>query len=277
MPKPLSMRYRKYKPSLLLKPYVYDYFLWDSEALSVPFEITSPANCYFALIFNYETPYQLFNNIHQGSRLPQSFLSGQSSATYTLRLSGRIGMAGVIFQGSAFQNLFPVPHPLEFLDDRVDLHNFIGTDAARITEQLSEAPSDLDKILVLEKFLLERLKKRRITRSVADEAAQIILDQRGVIRMDDLAKTLCISPRNLRRRFTERMGVSPKYFARLKRFGYVNAMLTIHPSLSWQNFMIDGGFYDQSHLVKDYQEFVGKNPSEQFLYTRQLAEQMLQS
>ncbi len=270
------MRYRKYKPSSPLQPYVSDYFLWDSEALTTPFEITSPANCYAALVFNYETPYQLFNHKHQGSRLPQSFLSGQSSATYTLRLSGRIGMAGIIFQGAAFQNLFPTPHPLEFLDDRVDLHHLIGAESIKITEQLTEASSDLDKILVLEKFLLERLKKRGTALSVADHAAHIILNQKGVIRMDDLAKTLCISPRNLRRRFTERMGVSPKYFARLKRFGYINACLTMNPSLSWQNFMIDGGFYDQSHLVKDYQEFVGKNPSQQFLYTQQLVEQMLQ-
>ena len=270
------MRYRKYKPSSLLKPYVGDYFLWDGEALSAPFEITSPANCYFAMVFNYEAPYQLFNPKHPGSKLPQSFLSGQSTTSYKLRLTGRIGMAGIIFQGSAFQNLFPTPHPLEFLDDRVDLHHFIGSAANRISEQLAEAPCDLDKILVLEKFLLERLKKKGTALTVADQAAQIILNQKGVIRMDDLAKTLCISPRNLRRRFTERMGVSPKYFARLKRFWYVNAMLTIHPSLSWQNFIIDGGFYDQSHLVKDYQEFVGKNPSEQFLYTQQLVAQMLQ-
>lgn len=269
------MRYRKYNPSSLLQPYVSDYFIWDSETLATPFEVNSPANCYAALVFNYETPYQLFNHKHQGIQLPQSFLSGQSSATYTLRLSGRIGMAGIIFQGSAFQNLFPTPHPLEFLDDRVDLYHFIGTQALQITERLAKAPSDLDKILILEHFLLERLKKRGTAITVADQAAQIILDKKGVVRMDDLAKTLCTSPRNLRRRFTERMGVSPKYFARLKRFGYVNNMLATHPSLSWQNFMIDGGFYDQSHLVKDYREFVGKNPSEQFLYARQLVEQML--
>lgn len=269
------MRYRKYKPSLPLKPYVSNYFLWESEALENPFEIISPANGYAALVFNYETPYQLFNNKHNGTKLPQSFMAGQSSAAYMLRLTGRIGMAGIIFQGSAFQNLFRVPHPLEFLDDRVDLYNLIGMEAAYLIEQLAEAPSDLDKILILEHFLLERLKKRGIALTIADQAAQIILDQRGVIRMDDLAKTLCISPRNLRRRFTERMGINPKYFARLKRFGYINACLSINPSLSWQNFMIDGGFYDQSHLVKDYQEFVGKSPSEQFLYTQQLAEQMI--
>ena len=92
--------------------------------------------------------------------------------------------------------------------------------------------------------------------------------------MDELARQLYVSPRQLRRRFKAEVGLNPKYIARLKRFSYVNLRLTQNPDFSWQMFLDRGLFYDQSHFIKDYQEFFGKSPTIQIRENRKVAHQL---
>jgi len=266
------MVYKKYKPSKALRSYVSDYYIWESDAkLSQPFSVTSSANNCFAMVFSYGDVYRLFNTKHQGTRLPTQFLSGQSTSAYTLHLQGKIGMAGIIFHGSAFRSLFRIPNPKEFIDDRIDLTVLLGKEADEITERLAEAPSHLRRIQILEAFLLKKMQHSNNELTIADRASARILHQRGMIRMDDLAQQLYVSPRQLRRKFKSRVGVNPKYFARLKRFNYVNWRLTLQQETSWQMFVQDDAFYDQSHFIKDYKEFFGKTPTVQILENRKIA------
>ncbi len=270
------MRYQKYPPSPFLKAYVVSYYLWESGGpLKKPFSIASCASNCFAMVFNYKVPYRLHNPIHKGTLLPQQFLSGQSTSAYTLELTEQIGMAGIIFRGGALRSLFKLPNPAEFLDDRIDLGLLLGHQADEITKQLAEASSDLRRIQVLENFLLEKLRKNASELTLADKAASIILDNKGMIRMDDLAQKLHISPRQLRRTFKARLGVNPKYFARVKRFNYVNLCLTKNPDASWRYFISEEGFYDQAHFIKDYQEFFGKTPTIQIKENRQMETKLI--
>ena len=77
-----------------------------------------------------------------------------------------------------------------------------------------------------------------------------------------------------RRRFKTEVGINPKFVARLKRFNYINLCLTQNPTFSWQMFLDQGLFYDQSHFIKDYREFFGKNPTAQILENRQVAQEL---
>lgn len=269
------MRYRKYPPSPLLKAFVIDYFLWESNGLlNRPFPITSSANGCLAMVFNYGDSYQLHNPLHRGTVLPKQFLSGQSTAPYTLKLNGQIAMAGIIFKGNSLARLFPLPGLAAFQNDRTDLTDLIGREAEFITEQLAAANAPAQKIRILDDFLLKRLALADPEPGLTERAANLIFQSRGMIKMDDLARQLYVSPRQLRRLYKADFGINPKYAARLKRFNYVNVSLTQNPGFSWQMFLDRGLFYDQSHFIKDYQEFFGKPPTIQIRENRQVALEM---
>ncbi len=247
------------------------YYLWESSGTPAkPFSITSHASNCFAMVFNYKEPYQVYNQLKSGASVPNQFLSGHSTGPYTLVITQEIGVAGIIFRGAAFRNLFSIDNLPEFMNDRLDLTNWLGKEAAFISEKLADAGSHLRRIQVLETFLLDRLKRNDQNWHFADEAASIIINRRGMVRMDELAAKLCVSPRQLRRVFKARVGMNPKYFARLKRFSYVNLCLTKNPDISWRSFIADEAFYDQSHFIKDYKEFFGKNPTAQIQKNRAL-------
>lgn len=266
------MFYKKFKPSDTLRPYIRSYYLWESNRpLSRPFDISSAANPNNAMVFNYGDPYQLYNPMHHGSQLPAQFFCSYSFAPYKLQLSGRIGMAGILFQAGAARLLFKLPNLGDLTDDRIDLTQLVDQHTSLVTEQLAEAKTTLQKIRILENFLLKRLKSINQGPGLADHAIHLIFQKRGMIAMDDLARQLYISPRQMRRIFKNELGINPKLCARLKRFNYVNLCLTQNSGSSWNMFLDKDAFYDQSHFIKDYQKFFGKNPTAQILENRKVA------
>jgi len=80
----------------------------------------------------------------------------------------------------------------------------------------------------------------------------------GLVNVANVARMLGVSSRHLQRRFLETVGISPKLFSRMQRFQRVFQAME---RLNWVNTAIDCGYYDQAHLIKDFQEFAGKAPT----------------
>lgn len=265
------MHYKTHTPTPALKPFVERmYILSDDSYLTNPIELSNPANPCSAMVLNYGDRYRLFSDSAEGMLLPSSFMAGFSSRAYRIELTGRVSMLGIIFRGVGLRAFFSSVALSELTDQRIDLNAIIGADADRLCHQLAEAPTNTMRFALVEQYLLNRLRRINRTPTVADLASHFILDNRGMLTMDGLADTVCVSPRHLRRVFTEQAGISPKFFARLKRFNYVHYALIRDPTADWPDFLTAQGFYDQSHLIKDFVEFTGKAPSVALQRYRQL-------
>ena len=59
----------------------------------------------------------------------------------------------------------------------------------------------------------------------------------------------------------ERMGVSPKFLARISRFDKAFSLKQINPSLDWLSIALQTGYNDYQHLVKDFKQFAGVMPN----------------
>jgi AraC-like DNA-binding protein len=264
--KPLViMRYLTHTLNPRLEPYIEKIYILEHDGyLNAPAELSSPANPYSAMVLNYGDRYRLHSDVSAGVLLPSCFLTGYSTRAYRLELMGRVSMLGVVFKGTGLRAFFPAVALGELTDQRPDLSAIVGAEAERLCNQLAEAPTNTARFARIETWLLsrlERLTRTTITPSVADQAAYVMLNNKGMLTMDKLAEGLCVSPRHLRRLFHEQTGISPKFFARLKRFNYVYHNLVMKPDTDWPDFLVQGGFYDQSHLIKDFVQFSGKAPS----------------
>jgi methylphosphotriester-DNA--protein-cysteine methyltransferase len=67
--------------------------------------------------------------------------------------------------------------------------------------------------------------------------------------------------------FHEEVGLTPKQFARVRRFGWALRRLRKGSRVNWARLAVECGYYDQAHLIKDFQTFACVCPSA-YLRTR---------
>ena len=103
---------------------------------------------------------------------------------------------------------------------------------------------------------------------VIDRAANQIVEKNGLVNINDLCEELFITRRNFERKFLKKVGLSPKYYARLRRIGNVCLQIASKKNIKWQDLYYEGDFCDQSHFIKDFTEFTGRSPTE-YLATNQ--------
>src|SRR6266511_4258566 len=62
--------------------------------------------------------------------------------------------------------------------------------------------------------------------------------------------------------FTEEIGLTPKLFSRVKRFQRTIAILRQAMAPDWARLAVDCGYFDQSHLIRDFLMLSGFSPSD---------------
>jgi AraC-like DNA-binding protein len=82
-----------------------------------------------------------------------------------------------------------------------------------------------------------------------------------LFRVDELARELDLSVRQLQRLFAEYVGASPKWVLRRARLHEAAARADEGADIDWAALAADLGYADQSHLTRDFTAAVGAPPS----------------
>jgi len=146
----------------------------------------------------------------------------------------------------------------------------LPVDTTSIVKTLERTTTEQAKVKVLEEFLLTRLAEAKSRLSVIDEAVELIDQNQGCITVQAVADQLKISKRYLEKKFLEKVGVSPKFYSRIKRFTQLSKEVAYNKNLNWQDLVFKYGFHDQSHLVKEFLEFNQMNPTDYFTKHQEL-------
>jgi AraC-like DNA-binding protein len=89
------------------------------------------------------------------------------------------------------------------------------------------------------------------------------LDRTGVgDSVRAVAKRVGLSQRRFIQVFTAQVGLTPKLFCRVLRFQHVREVVVQASTLNWAQLALSCGYYDQSHLIHDFQEFSGLRPTD---------------
>jgi len=97
-----------------------------------------------------------------------------------------------------------------------------------------------------------------------------LIRSEGRERIGAIAAGVALSPRQLRRRFQRLVGLSPKEFARIRRFR-ASVIDAVGGAGSWVELAGDHGYADQAHLVHEFRRLIGLSPKafqEQFAKIR---------
>jgi AraC-like DNA-binding protein len=176
---------------------------------------------------------------------------------------------GVHFKpGGAFRFLgVPVS---ELADAHVDLEVLWGRSDLR--EQLCAAANPARRFRVLERALVARLENTLEEHRAVRGALDIFRRDAGEARTRDLAAHLGLSQRHFIKVFSNQVGITPKQFGRVQRFQRALDLMRTSSTPNWADIVVACGYFDQSHLIHDFQTFLGLTPTE---FHRQRSERLL--
>lgn len=142
-------------------------------------------------------------------------------------------------------------------DQVVSLHELWSADGATLWERLLEAASPQERFAIVEELLIEQL-VGELDPAVAWAVAAL---ERGM-RVSEVATRLGLLPRTLERRFSAKVGLTPKRYARVRRLQRVMRTIRNSPNCDWSSVAAEHGYCDQSHLVHEFRELADLTPSD---------------
>lgn len=266
------MIYQKFAPDPLLQPYVECYFVWQSQDDATGEQMfESPPNGFCSIVFNNGAPYFLKSKKYEKREVPAAFIAGQAIYSYKLFFKGFISMAGIVLKPAALATLFNLP-AYQYTEERIDLKQvFMPVLIDRIVQELKLAEDEKQKAKILEAFVMQQYQSAHPTPDYIDEAVNMIIEKNGMLNVNDLLQNIFMSRRNFERRFFKKVGLSPKYYARIFRMSYLFNMIAGKKKVDWPSIFNQCAFYDQSHFIKDFVEFTGRTPQQYLDENRELA------
>lgn len=150
----------------------------------------------------------------------------------------------------------------EITDKRVDLDAAGLPGAESLGHRVAEAPTTGERVAVLQRQLVGRLGAVEPPHPVVREAVRQIASTAGGIEVGVLAQRLGVGRRRLGRLFARHVGASPKQLCRTVRMQRVlHALGTRDRDPDWIEIALECGFFDQSHLVREFRELTGTTPT----------------
>jgi AraC-like DNA-binding protein len=134
----------------------------------------------------------------------------------------------------------------------------LGTRCAEVVQRSTDpARTALEAIRVGAAWTEARIRDDGIDPAV-HFAERAIRSARGCVSVDAVAMELGLSRARFAERFRSRIGVTPKKFARIVRFGNALSMLAGAETIAAA--AADLSYYDQAHLYRDFEEFARMTP-----------------
>lgn len=194
-----------------------------------------------------------------------SLITGQLNEFYDIKISGNISLFSIIFKPHGLSFFLDIPFQ-ELYNQNVPFELVFKNDINEIETRLYESRSFTERIAVIESYLLNILKNRVLKRNFERISNSIlIIDQsKGLVDIDYLASEACCSRKQFERIFSYLIGTSPRQFLRIIRFQNAIDIKAKDKSISLTNLTYQCGYYDQAHMINDFQKLSGMTPKQYF-------------
>lgn len=270
---PVIAVYREFAPHVVLQPYIRAVFSFipvaedglpsrtrTSEFLASGGEAVCPpvlADGHASLSF---TLGEVCHTDGRWRAAPARYGGHIAGAVTRADVSGveRPSMIGAYFRAGGLAAFTSVP--VDELTDRVvPVEDVLGPAAAKVAARLAEA-REAAGIDALESLLIERLRDHPTASVDVAALAASIEQSAGQVTVEQLAHEAGISRQHLTRVFRERVGVTPKLYARLARFHSSLAYAAAGEPADGAHAALALGYADQSHWIAEFKEFSGLTP-----------------
>jgi AraC-like DNA-binding protein len=197
-------------------------------------------------------------------RYPGAVYVGAHSRYSVIDTQEQSAVLGVSFRpGGTFPFFDPAADELQ--NSHVSLGDLWGSDGHTLRERVLAAPTPMARLAQLERELLTHAVRPFERRVEVEYALRRLSSQRDALSIERLGERCGLSTRRLTRLFAIEVGLTPKLYARIKRFQHMFGMLG-QRQIEWSELAQTCGYFDQSHLIRDCKLMSGLTPTD--LHTR---------
>lgn len=252
-----------YEPNIELSEFVKRYWTLDGAKENIPLKNTIVPDGTMKLIFHYGDTYKHHSQNGEIIILPKSFLIGQLTKPYVVEPVGVTGSFVVQFKPNGFLPFTSIPIK-KMENTAVPLHIIFGENGIKLANQIINANATSERIQIVEAFLLHKLADRKNTDSIVKSTIETIFNTNGHFSVNEFSKNNNISRRQLARKFSSTIGLSPKQLAKTIRIQTTLKKLLNEENLSLTDLAYENEYFDQAHFIKEFKEFTGLTPKEFF-------------
>lgn len=255
---------QEYSPHPALSEYVRTYrlvhFSFDGIG-DIPFKLYPPRPEHCLTFYAQDKERVIYQGSGTTTGNMGAVLFGQQTEV-TQRFVGRqFLLIQVVFMPGALYRMTGIPST-EITNQYIDAETVFSGHIKYVNEQINHCKNYLQMIAVVDRFLLQELKRRSGDVHGIDQATVKVFRMDDVPTVDQLARLSCQSVRQFERSFKARMGVSPKYYLKVFRFENAFRMKNQFPEKDWLSIALHCGYHDYQHLRRDYESLTGYTPRE---------------
>lgn len=255
------MNHQIFQPNQDLAALVKCYWTLESPKEKTPEKNTIVPDGCMKMIFHYGDPYKHYTEDGSSILLPRYFVIGQLTQPYEVEPIGETGTFFVCFHPNGFFPFSTIPVK-EMENTAVPLEILFGTDGMEIGKKILNAHSTVERIDLIERFLINRLTNTEIIDQVVKATVETILTADGQLSVDELCRQANTNRRQLARKFSSTIGLSPKQLSKTIRLQATLKTLLTRKITSLTDLAYNSEYYDQAHFIKDFKEFTGLTPKE---------------
>jgi AraC-like DNA-binding protein len=216
----------------------------------------------FPFIINFGSPFRIMDSPRQDR--PQhlgTFVAGIHDSFVVVESQGHSCCIQVNFTPIGARLFFQLPL-WELSNRSIAFDDLFGQQSLHIVETLA-ATNDWDRRFdLLEALIFKRMSEARPPRPEILGAWAEMQTAYGVVDITGLARKTGWSHKHLIAQFRDQVGAPPRRLGRILRFQRAIKRLGPGNQARWAALAIDCGYFDQSHMIREFREFAGCTPAE---------------
>lgn len=233
--------------------YTYRHILIDD--LCEPVKKIIPPNHLVSLDFFFDHPFRL-KSIQTGLTIPFKPVSIRGCRTkckYELEFEKSFASFSIKFTPNGLYKLLGLDMSTITNEDIGCTQLNLPIDLLQLHRELSKCASQEERITLVESCFLKILVDHNFE-------SRLIYNVHSFQENDALI--YYVSTRQQQRLFKKEIGLSPKSYHSLQRFSSLLKAKKRNVDDSWTSLAHQFGYFDQSHLIKDFYTFLGIKPSQ---------------
>ena len=243
------MNYKEYQSNNLLSPYIETYWVSSGFGGEGEFYKILPDGC-VDIIFSLDRDRATF----------YANIVGTMTTYLEISYPHTVQIFGIRFKPAGITAFTRIPAD-EFTDRIVELSMADTLFDKSFYETLPEKQSIEEIVAHTDSYLINRIPYIYRAENRIIRAVDLIYSAKGQLSPAKVASEVCLCQRHFERKFKSAIGVSPKTFSKIIRFKETLRCLRNQPCKDLLWVAIECGYYDHTHLIKEFKTFSGNTPT----------------
>jgi AraC-like DNA-binding protein len=165
------------------------------------------------------------------------------------------------FTPNAYYKFLEIPQT-SFTDHVIQLEDVMNEPSEKLNHPLQEAPDTAQRFRIITNWLKKEVRNTQAGTKLVSDFIINHLNRNPGLTVNQLTEKTGFTRKHLVHRFKEEAGLTIKEYQKINRIYQVLKEIGNTDPISWAQLAYKFGFYDQSHLIRNFKRYTGLTPTD---------------